>query len=438
MCSISYSIFMPLSRTHIAFLGIISMITGMIAPGVGDQLSPLSYLMTDVRSIGYGILFLLVVSFALASLRAWRWYRVAVVCIFMGIGYLLFMTIFSYIHTIRDGMNVWWFQWGWIFLIIGCMLILISYRKTEGEKEDFSETIDALIGIIGGFALACIVGMLILSSLSFFGSDKSGSLLGELFGSGSVRVFSWGVMWWKTYETEPALSYNRKSDVLLIQYGSWWKTVEELFGSGEILSWSGEKTLGLLRLEKSQVSKNMLHTMSGEIHNGIIRLTYDGQLINRDLEEVRELYLGDDWSYAYFARPLGEKRFCIFTRYRWSLCGLDWYMSPTVGADGTSILFAGYKDKVWSVYRNTLRVVKNTGYTKTGGISNDYVFFDTTRPETYLFLEKDAQTGTYQYRKNGKLIEKRWKDVSLHISFGYDNHIITTAKDEEWWKVIEL
>lgn len=97
---------MPLSRTHIAFLGIISMITGMIAPGVGDQLSPLSYLMTDVRGVGYSILFLLVISFALAALRTWKWYRLVVVVILMGIGYLLFMTIFSYIHTIRDGMSV--------------------------------------------------------------------------------------------------------------------------------------------------------------------------------------------------------------------------------------------------------------------------------------------------------------------------------------------
>lgn len=106
-------------------------------------------------------------------------------------------------------------------------------------------------------------------------------------------------------------------------------------------------------------------------------------------------------------------------------------MSPTLGADGVSVLFAGYKDGVWSLYRNTLRIIKNTGYTKTEGISNDYVFFDTTRPETYLFLEKNLQTGTYQYRKNGKLIEKKWEDVSIHVSFGYDNHIITTAKDKE-------
>jgi hypothetical protein len=67
-------------------------------------------------------------------------------------------------------------------------------------------------------------------------------------------------------------------------------------------------------------------------------------------------------------------------------------MNPTLGADGSSVLFAGYKDGLWSLYRNTLRIVKNTGYTKTEGIASDYIFFDTTHPETYLFIEKDIKS----------------------------------------------
>lgn len=69
-------------------------------------------------------------------------------------------------------------------------MLVISYRKPLGEKEDFSETIDALIGIVGGFALACIVGMLILSSLSFFGTSRQSHILEELFGSGKIQIFS--------------------------------------------------------------------------------------------------------------------------------------------------------------------------------------------------------------------------------------------------------
>jgi hypothetical protein len=54
---------MSLSRTHLAFLGIISIFTGLIAPGLrsGDILY--SYLMTDVRWIVYIILVGLIVGF---------------------------------------------------------------------------------------------------------------------------------------------------------------------------------------------------------------------------------------------------------------------------------------------------------------------------------------------------------------------------------------
>ena len=78
-------------------------------------------------------------------------------------------------------------------------------------------------------------------------------------------------------------------------------------------------------------------------------------------------------------------------------------MNPRVGADGSSIIFGGYRDGKWSLYRNNEIIIKDTGYSGTR-IQDDYLFFDTTNPRTYLFAIKDPQTGKYHYLKNGKNI----------------------------------
>lgn len=90
-------------------------------------------------------------------------------------------------------------------------------------------------------------------------------------------------------------------------------------------------------------------------------------------------------------------------------------MNPQLGADGESILFAGYKDGLWSIYRNTDTVIRDTGYHGIN-IANDYAFFDTTNPKQYLFIEK-TRDNKYLYRKNGKIIPGTWEDVSLDVWF---------------------
>jgi hypothetical protein len=72
-------------------------------------------------------------------------------------------------------------------------------------------------------------------------------------------------------------------------------------------------------------------------------------------------------------------------------------MNPRLGADGSSIIYAGLSGGIWSIYRNTDTVVRDTGYTH-ADISNDYVFFDITNPKQYVFLENND--GKYQVRKN--------------------------------------
>jgi hypothetical protein len=167
------------------------------------------------------------------------------------------------------------------------------------------------------------------------------------------------------------------------------------------------------------------------------RIVYDGSIIQGDFEEVRETFLEKSGnSYGYFARPLGEKKYCLFTRYRGNICGLDGYMNPQLAADGGSILFAWLKEGVWSIYRNTGIVIRESGYSKQD-ITNDYVFLDITNPRQYLFIEKN-ENGTYTLRKNGKLVPWIWQDVGLDATFWYDNKIIMTAKDTVWWRIIEF
>lgn len=138
--------------------------------------------------------------------------------------------------------------------------------------------------------------------------------------------------------------------------------------------------------------------------DGAYSLVYNGETIPQSYDEIREVFLEKNGGYyAYFARPIGGIEYCLFTKYRGNICGLDGYMNPRLSADGASILYAGYKDNVWSIYRNTDILVRNTGYANTD-ISGDYVFFDVTNPRTYLFVKKDTSTGKYILIKNGKTL----------------------------------
>lgn len=94
---------MSLSRTHIAFLGIISIFTGIIAPGTTSGGTSISYLMTDSRWIAYCILIGLILSFSLAAFRAWKYYRIAAFFIVIAIILLAALTLTGRIFSIRDG-----------------------------------------------------------------------------------------------------------------------------------------------------------------------------------------------------------------------------------------------------------------------------------------------------------------------------------------------
>lgn len=94
---------MSLTRTHIAFLGIISVFTGLVGPGTrsGDIL--LSYLMTDMRWIAYAILIALILAFTLASTRKWSSYRISVSLTIIGIIALGIITLMGRISNMKTG-----------------------------------------------------------------------------------------------------------------------------------------------------------------------------------------------------------------------------------------------------------------------------------------------------------------------------------------------
>lgn len=170
---------------------------------------------------------------------------------------------------------------------------------------------------------------------------------------------------------------------------------------------------------------------------GIKRLIYDGVSIGKEFSDIREVFLEKSGNaYAYFARPVGSDEYCLFTRFRWNLCGLTGYMNPRLGADGSTVIYAWLREWIWSIYRNADTVIRDTGYTSSD-ISGDYVFFDITNPKQYLFLMR-MEDGKYQIRKNWKVIPHIWEDVGLDVTFWYDNTVIMSAKDSTWWHIIEL
>jgi hypothetical protein len=67
----------------------------------------------------------------------------------------------------------------------------MSFKKREILEEDnqFSEIIDTIIGMVGGFSLACISGIMVISSLSFFDDKNNHEILNRIW-SGSTEMLS--------------------------------------------------------------------------------------------------------------------------------------------------------------------------------------------------------------------------------------------------------
>lgn len=564
---------MWISRLHIALLAIMSIFTGIIAPGTSVLENQLAYPMTDARIFSYILLFFLIIGFYTASIHTWRFFRYNSILIFGTIGILFFLTLTGQITETKTGLETNGLSWGWIFIGIGTILLFRAY-KWDGKNENPSElrqTIDTLLGIVGSFTLACIASVIVLISLSFTNKSYQASILERAFWSGNLRYMSGNIITTQSYEEIPMLQYDRRSESLIFgtksksgsmitlwnpekiqtlswsyplvmhirenlytrdaqgHIYSWWVLMENarIIGENDTIisqSWSNwnvysskpswsfdysgtildpvisgdrltlawnEKTLSgtqitkmwkpqwekyekvysmnlsqwwydimslvestkqekyivknneiITRLDSSYISGSYISNGSHSIYQTTSewskRVVVDGQVLPGKYDEIREVFLEKNGGYyAYFAKPVGWIKFCLFTKYRGNLCGLDGYMNPRLSPDGSSIIYAGYQDGIWNIYRNTEVIVKNTHYVNSD-ISGDYVFFDITNPRTYLFIKKDISTGKYSLIKNGKNLPWFWDDFGTEVSFGYDNHIILKLKDKDGWKIAEL
>jgi hypothetical protein len=168
-----------------------------------------------------------------------------------------------------------------------------------------------------------------------------------------------------------------------------------------------------------------------------IWLVYNWVMLDRKFDEIREIYLekNSDW-YVYFGRPLWERTYCLYTRYRGNICWISGYMNPKISADGSSIIYAAIKDNMWWIYRNASPIISNTWYPVLKNIENDYVFFDITNPSYYVFIHKSNDW--YKMYKKWEWVAWLWDDVGLDVAFWYDNKSIMSVKDDTWWKLIEF
>jgi predicted membrane protein len=560
-------------------LGLISVFTGMIAPGVSGELLQAPYPLTNMRWIAYIILILIIVDFYFVSMRRWKTHKYHSLGIITLLVILAFLTVTNNVIDLKNAIPLTHLSWWWVFFGVGIGLLIYTLQSDEqGEEMGSSLFFDTVLGIMGSFTLSCLALLIIyVGSMSVIKNEsKKDGVLGSIFGKEYITTQS-GVKMSPAYTSIEHLVFDRKNNSLsfvwedltgkreyfksiqkqtqtgqttekihiplkkdeyILEYGTssliingkhqvslrygsisgtllkkdseyiaftddshlyeidangirtWtgermnsisimshgeeyddtmWIQGGSLYKDGQIQSGSYEKaesiTLSPSGIEStilrstptqreivknnivihriydgfipSTYKSNGVHTFYAYENSGSIRAVYDGAMIENTFSEIREVFVSrDGGAYGFFARPLGEKKYCLLTRYSGNLCGLEGYMNPRLSADGSSILYAGLKDKTWKIYRNTYAIVQDTKYTH-DDISGDYAFYDITNPKTYIFIEKNTD-GSYLVRKNWKIIPKTWKDVWTNVFFGYDNMVIFTAQDERGWRVVEI
>lgn len=196
---------------------------------------------------------------------------------------------------------------------------------------------------------------------------------------------------------------------------------------------SADYVRGTLQLNGSDVIY-AIHNTDDESYSIVI----NGSVLDRRLAEIREVFLEKNTNgYAYFGRPKGEDTYCLFTRFKGNLCGITAYMSPSLGADGSDIIFAGNRAGIWSVYKNTNEFITETNYGGKIDISHDYFFFDKTNGRHFVFIEKIPNG--YVINKSGKKLDQIWKDIDTeNLNFGYNGTIIVPVQDETGWHIAEI
>ena len=73
---------MGISRLHFALLSIMSIFTGIIAPGSTTRMGSIAYPMTDAKIFSYLLLGFLIIGFYTAAIHSWKYFRYNAILIF--------------------------------------------------------------------------------------------------------------------------------------------------------------------------------------------------------------------------------------------------------------------------------------------------------------------------------------------------------------------
>ncbi|PID83943.1 hypothetical protein CSB09_03440 [Candidatus Gracilibacteria bacterium] len=167
-------------------------------------------------------------------------------------------------------------------------------------------------------------------------------------------------------------------------------------------------------------------------------LFFNNEKLKKSYEEILGVFLQkDDNGYVFFARRPGTKDICVITRYQGENCGFESILPPKFEADKNGVIFMGFKDKKWGIYRNTKQIIdaQYLPYQKSDTKQLQF-FFDTTRPEYFLCIQK-TDAGLI-LNKRGTLYPQKWKDIKIRPFFGYDGKVLIQLQDESGWRIAEL
>ena len=409
---------MEISRTHIAFLAIISIFTGIIAPTIGSNEIQISYLMSNMAVIGFLILILLSVAFYSAGIRGWLYFRICMNFILWALWVLFILSIIGYISDIKTGWELSSIRWGWIFLLIGSALTLFVYKNNTPEEENtFFSTVDLFIGVIGGIWLLSLGILIFISSAThFFPSYKKQSIL-ELDGIRKTQVLTGWLILWEPYTALSHVSFDRKKDTLTF-----------VANSGGIDSFM---ILGKKISSKEEIAEWMEPLY---IQNQLYKINSDGSVFswNTFMKESQKI----DWENALFTYNANTGN--IFSeKASWSLSFTGKIENPLLSKNGTTLLWEEKKDGKINLWKQWTKI--GTPYDK---IIKTYV--STDGRDVISLVENNARM---EVIKNGETVNVipieylSWSFISNGSEYFYtimkENIVSIVINGYQWEKKYE-
>lgn len=236
VCMAEYQFFpMHISRVHIAILGIISVLTGIVAPIVQVDWVYLPLPVTNLRIITLFLLICMMGAFLAAVFQRWKFFNtfalLMTLCIIMTALFTLSGTLGNY-RGIGESVT---FSWGWIFFL-GWITLFFLQQFLESHDETISF---GFMWGVGSLFLLTIISIILYISLLNEKNHGDTPLLKDFFSTGT-RILSWGIALSPSFLEIRSLSYDRINDVLAFHARD--EGGEKIFigkGSGTVLALSG-------------------------------------------------------------------------------------------------------------------------------------------------------------------------------------------------------